>query len=112
MEKRFKKNDESFVCVNCGNKVEPLFYTSRDHCNRCLASLHIDINPGDRLNDCLGTLMPIDIENNSKKGYVIIYKCNKCAKIHKNKAADDDNLDAIISLMNKTYEVYIGKIFK
>ena len=34
----------------------------------------------------------------SKKGYVIIFKCEKCGKIRKNKAAKDDNMDLIIKL--------------
>lgn len=104
MGKHFKKNDEAFICINCGQSVPPLLYTSRDHCNKCLASLHIDINPGDRLNTCLGTLKPVDIEINTKKGYVIVYKCNKCGELHKNKAAEDDDLDTIISVTNKTYK--------
>ena len=55
--------DEEFVCLNCGSKVSKLNYTARDHCNNCLYSIHVDINPGDRLNDCKGTLVPIGIEN-------------------------------------------------
>ena len=50
-------------------------------------------------------LEPIGIEVNSKKGYVIIYKCKKCGAIRKNKAAKDDNMDLIIklSLNNNIY---------
>ena len=43
-------------------------------------------------------LEPIGIESNSKKGYVIIFKCKKCGAIRKNKMAEDDNMDLIISL--------------
>lgn len=38
---------------------------------------------------------------NSKKGYVIIFKCQKCGKIVKNKAAEDDNMEKIIELSTK-----------
>ena len=38
------------------------------------------------------------IEIDSKKGYVIIFKCKKCGAIRKNKAAEDDNMDLIIKL--------------
>ncbi len=86
----FVKNDNEFDCINCGNHVEKLKYTSRDHCNQCLYSIHIDITPGDRQNTCRGLLVPINVEN-SKKGEVIIYKCNKCNAIHRNIIADDDN---------------------
>mgnify|MGYP003297564404 CR=1 FL=1 len=70
--------DEEFICENCGNEVKKLGYTCRDHCNKCLCSKHVDKNPGDRDEDCHGLLEPIDVEINSKKGYVIIYKCKKC----------------------------------
>lgn len=100
-EKRFTKIDEEFICSNCGNKVEKLGYTSRDHCPKCLYSKHVDINPGDRLEKCQGDLIPISVELNAKKGYVIIYKCKKCGKIRKNKAASDDNIDLIIELTSK-----------
>ena len=103
MEKRFTKIDEEFICDNCGNKVEKLGYTSRDHCPKCLYSKHVDINPGDRLEECHGDLIPVSVELNSKKGYVIIYKCKKCGAIRKNKAAEDDNMDFIIKLSAEQY---------
>ena len=96
---RFTKIDEEFICENCGNKVEKLGYTCRDHCNVCLCSKHVDKNPGDRVEECHGLLEPIDVEINNKKGYVIIYKCNKCGAIRKNKMANDDNMDVIYNIM-------------
>ena len=96
--RRFTEIDEGFICENCGKKVEKLGYTSRDHCPYCLYSKHVDVNPGDRQEECHGQLVPIGIEINPKKGYVIIYKCSKCGKIRKNKAAKDDNFDLIIKL--------------
>lgn len=50
--KKFIMKDESFTCNNCGYFVNPLKYTARDHCPNCLYSIHIDINPGDRKNEC------------------------------------------------------------
>ncbi len=96
--KRFVKNDEGFVCAHCGKQVPPLVTTSRDHCPICLYSLHVDINPGDRLNHCYGLLIPHAIEINSKKGYVIIYQCERCGVKIKNKAAMDDSVDKIIEI--------------
>ena len=81
---------------NCG-------YTSRNHCPYCLYSKHVDINPGDRAEECGGLLEPIDIEINPKKGKIIIFKCIKCGQIRKNKTADDDNIDLI-------YEIIKNKI--
>jgi DNA-directed RNA polymerase subunit RPC12/RpoP len=94
--KIFSKNDDSFICINCGAFVDKLHYSSRDHCNRCLTSLHVDINPGDRLNDCRGLMQPIGIEVTGK-GNIIHYRCQKCGELHKNKAAEDDDYNAIIS---------------
>lgn len=90
--------DEEFVCENCGKKVSKLGYTCRDHCPYCLYAKHVDINPGDRLEKCHGMLEPIGIENNSKKGYVIVYKCKKCGQIRKNIVAKDDNMNLVIKL--------------
>ena len=95
--KLFTKNDNSFICEHCKKEVQPLSYTSRDHCPYCLYSKHVDINPGDRLNTCLGLLKPTGIEK-FKDTYKIIYRCEKCKEIHKNIMASDDNMDLIIEL--------------
>lgn len=97
----FIKNDNEFICINCGKKVEKLKYTSRDHCNHCLYSLHVDITPGDRENKCKGLLVPINVELNSKKGEVIIYKCSKCGQEVRNIVANDDNRDEIYNVIKK-----------
>ena len=97
----FKVIDEEFICENCGRQVPKLGYSCRNHCPYCLYSKHVDIDRGDRLEDCHGLLEPIGIESNSKKGYIIIFKCQKCGKIRKNKAAEDDDMDKIIALSAK-----------
>ncbi len=100
--KRFKKNDDSFVCAHCGALVEPLGYSSRNHCPRCLWSLHVDDNPGDRANPCRGEMEPVKVELDSKKGYVIVHRCTKCGAIKRNRAAtgssQPDNIDLLIEL--------------
>ncbi len=97
----FIKNDDEFICIHCNKKVEKLRYTSRDHCNHCLYSLHVDITPGDRANQCRGVLVPINVIETPKKGKVIIYRCNKCGKEVKNIVAKDDNLDEIYKIIEK-----------
>ncbi len=97
--KKFKMIDESFICMVCGRKVEPLGYTARDHCPYCLSSLHLDLNPGDRLSNCHGVMEPIGIENAKKGQYKIVYRCTKCGLIKRNIAAMDDNMDLIIKIM-------------
>ena len=54
--RRFTKNDSGFICAHCGKEVQPLGYTSRNHCPFCLWSLHLDENPGDRASDCGGQM--------------------------------------------------------
>lgn len=95
--KKFNMIDETFICENCGKKVEKLNYTARDHCPFCLYSKHLDINPGDRTNNCKGLLEPISIEK-YKNTYKIIYRCQKCNQTHKNIMATDDNFELIIKL--------------
>ena len=94
MYSKFTKIDEEFICENCGNKVEKLGYTCRN-------SKHVDVNPGDRQEECHGLLEPIGLEMNNKKGYVIIFKCRKCGAIRKNKSAEDDNMELLIQLSAK-----------
>lgn len=97
----FIKNDNEFICKNCGRKVEKLGYTSRDHCNFCLYSLHVDIMPGDRLNKCRGILKPVNVIETAKKGKVIIYKCQKCGLEVRNIVANDDNEDEIYNIVKR-----------
>lgn len=102
-QKRFTKNDNSFVCAHCGKEVEPLGYSSRNHCPFCLWSLHLDVNPGDRAADCGGQMEPIRVETDPRKGYIITHRCQKCGALRRNRAAHEakiqpDNLRLLISL--------------
>lgn len=98
--KNFTMVDEEFICEYCGDKVSKLNYTARDHCPHCLYSKHVDINPGDRANNCLGLLKPIDIEK-YRNTYKIIYRCESCGMTHKNIVALDDDMNQIILLSSK-----------
>ncbi len=100
--KKFTMKDENFVCEVCGALVEKLSYTARDHCNKCLCSKHVDINPGDRSSSCKGVLVPIAIEKGKKDEFKIVYKCNKCGMIKRNVAAKDDNFDKMLEIMRQS----------
>jgi DNA-directed RNA polymerase subunit RPC12/RpoP len=94
---RFQKLNEQFTCLHCQADVPLHPSSSRDHCHNCLWGLHVDINPGDRANECRGELMPIGIElKNSNRR--IIYNCTKCGTRIKNIAAPDDSIDKLIAL--------------
>ena len=104
--KRFTKNDNSFVCAHCGKEVEPLGYTSRNHCPFCLWSLHLDVNPGDRASDCGGQMEPVTAELDPKKGFIITHGCTKCGALRRNKTAHEakvqpDDMKLIIKLTAK-----------
>ncbi len=94
---RFTKNNESFACIACGRFVRPHPSSSRDHCNDCLTGLHVDLNPGDRLNPCGGVLQPIGIQTKSGKTK-IVYRCEKCGERIFNIAAPDDNIALLAEL--------------
>ncbi len=85
--KKFTKNDSGFICKHCGKEVLPMGTSSRNHCPFCLYSLHVDVNPGDRANECGGLMRPIRTEPDAKRGFIIIHKCEKCGEIRRNRAA-------------------------
>lgn len=102
-QKRFTKNDNPFVCANCGREVLPMGSSSRNHCPFCLCSLHVDVNPGDRANECGGLMRPIRSEPDAKHGFIIIHKCEKCGEIRRNRAAlnaktQNDNRSLLVRL--------------
>ncbi|HSW89653.1 MAG TPA: RNHCP domain-containing protein [Patescibacteria group bacterium] len=99
----FLKNNQEFVCVNCGKEVAKHPTSSRNHCNYCLTGLHVDIEPGDRKNTCGGLLEPIGIETAANKTQ-IIFKCQDCGITNKNIAAPDDNQELIIELCHSTFQ--------
>ena len=96
--KRFTKHDSGFICSACGKEVKPLGYTSRNHCPYCLASLHLDENPGDRAADCGGIMDAVKVDPDAKRGFIIYHKCRGCGAVKRNKAASDDNMELLISL--------------
>ena len=96
--KRFIKINESFVCAFCGHKNPKADKTCRNHCQKCLCSLHVDKNPGDRTEECHGKLMPIRIETKGGEMKDIVFQCEKCGMIRTNKIADDDNKNALFEV--------------
>ncbi len=100
--KRFTKNDSGFTCLHCDFEAEPLGHTSRNHCPRCLYSLHVDVNPGDRANPCGGLMEPIGVEG-GPGAYVVVHRCLRCGEVRRNRAVTEtplhpDDMDTIIRL--------------
>jgi len=98
-----KTENAGFICAFCGADVKLLTNGSyRNHCPRCLHSLHVDNLPGDRNSDCRGLMKPVGIRYHSKKGWQIVHRCQTCGAEKVNRTAPDD-MDAILNIM-KTEE--------
>lgn len=104
---KFTKINESFPCANCGYPVPPSRSTCRDHCPRCLWSLHVDVNPGDRAANCGGLLKPSSYAAHPKKGWMIHYVCQKCDtrrvnRFLENDAEESDSFESLLRLSGET----------
>jgi len=93
--KRFSRCREDFVCEHCGAQVIGDGYTN--HCPSCLYSKHVDIQPGDRRELCLGPMEPVSVEVSREK-YVVVHRCLKCGVVRRNKAVKDDDVEVMIRL--------------
>ncbi len=93
--KNFIKRVENFTCAHCGYDVVGNGYTN--HCPKCLWSRHVDNAPGDRAATCGGMMKPIAIET-TKDSYTITHKCETCGKEIRQRAADNDDINTIITI--------------
>ena len=99
--RRFTARNESFICAVCKKEVSASKKSYRNHCPFCLSSLHVDVFPGDRQEECHGIMDARKIEQ--KNGtWVIVHKCQVCGKEQKNKSADDDSQEALLSVVKKS----------
>ena len=97
--KKFQRTKEDFTCEKCDHLVSGSGYTN--HCPKCLWSKHVDINPGDRQAACHGLMEPVEVELINGK-YTITHRCILCGYEKRNKTAEDDNFDAIVTVSNNT----------
>ena len=95
LSKKFQRKIVDFVCGHCGQRVKGAGYT--DHCPKCLWSRHVDINPGDRSAECCSAMEPVGVEIKGGEK-IIYYKCQRCGFEHRVKAAEEDDMAAIIKL--------------
>ncbi|MBT3349407.1 RNHCP domain-containing protein [bacterium] len=100
MTKTFVKINDEFPCAVCGHFNPPAPRTCRNHCQKCLCSLHVDISPGDRAESCHGILRPISIETVGGEMRSIVFRCEKCGKISKNKIAEDDDREKLLEIFS------------
>jgi len=112
MTRRFTHINENFNCAVCEREIKPHPSSCRNHCPFCLSSLHLDINPGDRLSPCKGVMKAISYDLNSKKGLMIHHKCTKCDEIKVNRSAHEatvqpDDYNKILALKAHHQSDYI-----
>ncbi|OGO32757.1 MAG: hypothetical protein A2Z29_08010 [Chloroflexi bacterium RBG_16_56_11] len=99
LQDRNNKPGRQFVCLYCGRTVpsEAPGTRHRNHCPRCLRSVHLDEQAGDRASPCSGIMEPVAISVR-KKEWVIIHRCTVCGALRENRVAGDDNEMALLSL--------------
>ncbi len=82
--------NRGFICIACGAAVEALTNGSyRNHCPVCLCSVHVDLRPGDRANDCMGLMRPAGLAHSGNKGWQIVHRCERCGGMQRNRIASD-----------------------
>lgn len=96
-------NNSPFTCLHCQRPIPPAEQTCRNHCPYCLFSRHVDLlTPGDRQSQCLAMMEPVRLDQNGKKGWMILHQCLQCGKEIANKTAHDDSSEALIELSKKS----------
>ena len=70
----------------------------RNHCPRCLWSLHVDLAPGDRRCGCRAAMEPIAVWVRRGGEWAIVHRCTRCGAIRSNRVAGDDNPVGLLSL--------------
>jgi len=84
---------EAFLCAHCGSTVPGVApgTLQRNHCPRCLRSLHVDITVGDRRSLCRGVMDPISLWVRHGHELALLHRCQRCGVIHSNRIAGDDD---------------------
>ncbi|MDR1687177.1 MAG: RNHCP domain-containing protein [Clostridiales bacterium] len=108
---------EVFNCKVCGSLVQPAGAGSehRNHCPKCLASLHVDNKPGDRASLCKGIMEPIGVWVRKNGEWAVIHRCRSCGNLSSNRTAADDNLALLLSIAVKPLAmppVPLGQFYK
>ena len=98
MSQSFQRRVEDFTCAQCGAAVQGDGFTN--HCPRCLWSLHVDQQPGDRAADCGGLMEPVAIEGVAGD-YRLLHHCQECGYEKWNRAAPQDDFEALLALAQK-----------
>lgn len=94
--KKFQRKIEDFECENCGKSIKGDGYTN--HCPKCLFSKHVDVDPGDRLNECRGLMEPMDAFLKEGK-WILVQRCQKCGEEKRIKVREEDSKKEIEKIL-------------
>ena len=94
---------DGFTCKVCGRPVAPPQEggVQRNHCPNCLASLHLDVEPGDRAAGCGSIMDPIGVWVRKNGEWALIHRCRRCGALSSNRIAADDNPMKLMSIALK-----------
>ena len=89
-----------FHCTRCGELVVPVTAGTeqRNHCPKCLWSVHADHQDGDRRSACRAPMEPIAVCARQKGEWAIIHRCTKCGTLRMNRISGDDSELLLLSL--------------
>ena len=94
--RKFTRKKEDFTCENCGFFTKGDGYTN--HCPNCLYSKHVDIFPGDRLEDCGGLMEPVSVTQKSIDKIQIKHRCIKCNEESVSPVRPNDNREELFKI--------------
>ena len=98
----FTKTVENFICEHCNHTNNGSGFT--DHCEQCLWSKHVDIDPGDRAQSCGGMMEPVETETKNTE-LRIKNKCVKCGFERWAPLLPQDNFDVVLAVSKKMEEL-------
>lgn len=94
--KDFRSHNKAFTCQKCQEENPPAQNGERNHCRKCLHSLHVDAEtPGDRKSTCCGLMEPVRIDYKGAKGFMVVHRCIICGKEIANRTASDDTVEKL-----------------
>lgn len=101
----FIYQNEAFTCAHCGHENPLSTKKIRNHCQKCLYSLHVDDQvPGDRASHCQKLMAPVYTYQTGNKGWMVMHECLQCQKQMPNQIIPEDDWDTVIKLAKPYYE--------
>jgi hypothetical protein len=95
--------ENSFICKACGAVVllDGGGTENRNHCPKCLCSVHLDNVPGDRAADCGSVMDAVAVWVRKNGEWALIHRCRRCGALSSNRIAADDSPMKLMSIAAK-----------